>query len=51
MRTYSINSREFYDAVCTPRMEAWIPNGALPPEPRARAPEVIVERGKGKGRG
>ena len=50
MRSFSLNSREFYDAVCAPRERPWIPNGALPPEPRARDLEVIVERGGAKAR-
>jgi hypothetical protein len=32
-RTYSLNSPEAHAALC-PRSEAWIPNGALPREPR-----------------
>ena len=43
-RTFGLNSREFYEAVRQPKDRAWIPNGALPPEPRSRDPEVIVER-------
>ena len=43
-RTFSMNSREFYEAVCTPRERPWIPNGALPREPRGRHLPVIVER-------
>ena len=50
MKGFSLNSPEFYDAVCAPRERPWIPNGALPPEPRARDPEVIVERGGAKAR-
>jgi hypothetical protein len=46
MRTFNLNSREFYEAVCEPRERPWIPNGALPREPRAREREVIVERGR-----
>jgi hypothetical protein len=42
MRTFSLNSREFYEAVCEPRERPWIPNGALQREPRAREREVIV---------
>src|SRR4051812_41901437 len=33
MRNFSLNSREFYEAVCAPRQRPWIPNGALPREP------------------
>jgi hypothetical protein len=43
MRTFGLNSREFYEAACTPRERPWIPNGALPREPRVRDPEVIIE--------
>lgn len=49
MRTFSLNSREFYEAVCKPRERAWIPNGALPREPRLREPEVVVERSRRNG--
>ena len=34
-RTFTLNSQLFYEAVCTPRERPWIPNGALPREPRA----------------
>ena len=34
MRTFSLNSDEFYEALATPRERPWIPNGALPREPR-----------------
>ena len=34
IRTFTLNSREFYEAVCEPRERPWIPNGALPREPR-----------------
>ena len=44
IRTFTLNSPEFYEAVCTPRERPWIPNGALPREPRLREREVIVER-------
>jgi hypothetical protein len=48
MRTFSLNSPEFYEAVTDPRERPWIPNGALPREPRGRKAEVIVEVRKGK---
>ena len=32
-RTFSLNSPEFYEAVCGRRERPWIPNGALPREP------------------
>lgn len=44
MRSFSINSQEFYEAVVEPRERPSIPNGALPREPRAWGPTVIVER-------
>jgi hypothetical protein len=50
MRTFTLNSREFYEAVRRPGTGAWIPNGALPPDPPARDPEAIIEPGKAKGR-
>jgi len=34
IRTFTLNSREFYEAVCEPRERPWIPNGALATEPR-----------------
>lgn len=34
IRTFSMNSPEFHEAVCEPRERPWIPNGALPREPR-----------------
>jgi len=34
MRTFGLNSPEFYEAVCDPGERPWIPNGALPREPR-----------------
>jgi len=43
IRTFTLNSREFYEAVCEPRERPWIPNGALPREPRSRDLPVIVE--------
>jgi hypothetical protein len=46
-RTFSLNSQEFYDAVCTPADRPWIPGGALRREPRVWA-KVIVEVGKGR---
>jgi hypothetical protein len=48
MRTFSLNSREFHEAVCEPRERPWIPNGALPREPRVREREAIVEARQGK---
>lgn len=38
MRVFGLNSREFYEAVCEPRERPWIPNGALPREPRRPRP-------------
>jgi hypothetical protein len=34
MRTFGLNCREFYEAVCELRERRWIPNGALPREPQ-----------------
>jgi hypothetical protein len=28
MRSFGLNSREFYEAVCCPSERSWIPNGA-----------------------
>ena len=36
IRTFGLNSPEFYEAVCEPRERPWIPNGALPRESRRR---------------
>ena len=44
MRSFGLNSQEFYEAVVEPRERPWIPNGALPRERRARDLPVIVER-------
>jgi hypothetical protein len=49
-RTFSLNSREFYEAVCEPCERPWIVNGALPREAGVREPEVIVETKDPKGR-
>ena len=48
MRSFKFDSREFYEAVCPPADRPWIPNGALPREPRPRDPAVIVEVRKGR---
>jgi hypothetical protein len=42
IRTFGLNSREFYEAVCEPRERPWIPNGALPREPRRATPSSGV---------
>jgi hypothetical protein len=42
MRNFSLNSREFYKAVCAPA-EPWIRAGSLPREPRGRDLPVVVE--------
>lgn len=47
MRTFSLNSREFYEAVTEPRDPSlWA--GCLPREPRLRDLPVIVEPRKRK---
>ena len=43
MRTFGLNSREFYEAGREPDSESWIRNGSLPREPRGREMPVIVE--------
>ena len=43
MRTFSLNSREFYEAVCGRRERPWIPNGALPRDPPPRDLPVITD--------
>ena len=50
-RTFGLNDHEFYEAVCPPPDRPWIPNGALPREPRSRDPEAIIERSERKRRG
>ena len=50
IRSFSLNSREFNEAVSAPEERPWMPNGALPREPRARDMEVIVDRSAGKRR-
>jgi hypothetical protein len=42
IRTFSLNSKEAYDALATPRERPWIPNGALPREPRVWEREVVA---------
>jgi hypothetical protein len=42
IRTFGLNSREFYEAVCEPRERPWIPNGALPREPVRPTPSSGV---------
>ena len=39
MRSFGLNSPEFYEAVCEPRERPWIPNGALPRDPRWPRPD------------
>jgi hypothetical protein len=40
MRSFSLNSPEFYEAVCPREERPWIANGALPREPSwPRAPD------------
>lgn len=34
IRSFSLNSPEAYEALCGDRERPWIPNGALPREPR-----------------
>ena len=47
-RIFTLNSREFYEAVVEPRQRPWIPNGALPRWPRSRDLEAIVEPSRRK---
>jgi len=47
-RSFSLNSREFYEAVTEPP-DPWVWAGGLPREPKVREQEVVVEgsaRGK-----
>jgi hypothetical protein len=43
MRSFSLNSDEAYEALCPRQERPWIPNGALPREPRVWGLPVIVE--------
>lgn len=43
-RSFSLNSDEAYAALCPRESRPWIPNGALPTEPRVWEREVVVER-------
>jgi hypothetical protein len=43
IRSFSLNSREFYEAVCEPRERPWIPNGALPRDPPPRDLPVFID--------
>ena len=45
IRSFSLNSPEAYQALCEPRSRPWIPNGALPREPRMWDPEPVLRRG------
>jgi hypothetical protein len=38
-RSFSLNSREAYAALCAREERLWIPNGALPREPRWPNPD------------
>ena len=49
MRSFSLNSPEFHEAVCAPRERAWIANGALPRDRPLRNLDVIVETKGGRG--
>lgn len=46
-RSFTLNSPEFYEAACEPSERPWIPNGALPREPKwpraSSAVSVIAE--------
>ncbi len=42
LRTFNLNSREFYEAVCPPP-DPWVWADGLPRVPRPRDQEVIVE--------
>ena len=43
MRSFLLNSQEFYEAMCEPSYRPWIPNGALGRTPQSPEPTVIVE--------
>jgi hypothetical protein len=42
IRSFGLNSPEFYEVMCRPEERPWIPNGALAREPkRARADDGV----------
>ena len=42
MRSFGLNSPEFYESVCRREDRPWIPNGALPREPNyPREPDYV----------
>ena len=43
IRTFNLNDPEAYAILATPRERPWIPNGALPREPRLWEMPVVVE--------
>ena len=43
VRSFSLNSDEAYEALCPRQERPWIPNGALPREPRVWNLPVLVE--------
>jgi len=45
-RSFGLNSDEAYAAMCRRAERPWIPNGALPREPRVWEREVVVEAGR-----
>src|SRR5437868_4659382 len=44
LRTFTLNSPEFYELVREPRDRPWIPNGALPREPKTWPREAPREQ-------
>ena len=44
LRSFSLNSDQAYAALCSREDRPWIPNGALPREPRLWERGVIVEK-------
>ena len=43
MRSFSLNSDEAYEILCGRQDRPWIPNGALPREPRVWGLAVVVD--------
>lgn len=50
MRSFGLNSRAFYEAVCDPQAEPWIKAGSLQREPRTWGPRVERDTGAPSGR-
>ena len=50
LRTFGLNSPEFYECVRAPGTDAWIPNGSLRKEPRSLDRKLMIEGKDGQRR-